>query len=336
MPPTYAALLKTVSRIWDKASNTAATEANEAILQARWEIGRRILETEHTEAGRGDYGKRIIIKLAQDLRKRYGPGFGERNLRLMRLFHRTYKQTEIQKQLSWTHYARLLDVNDAAIRKTLEDRAVRERWSVDELMRQIRLAALKNLDTTPSLTRPEGELFLYNVKHAQYGPWKPDRPLIDCGFYTWLDQPTPGVRSLNAGDVVRVHKTRQGYRYERADEAQTRTFLYTCQPFRLIDGDTLTVHVDLGFGIHLRQTLRLRNLDAPEMITREGKRAAQYVQQALRGCTQLVIQTQRNDKYGRYLAHVLFKRGAKTPEEIYNEGRFLNQELLEEGLAIPA
>jgi DUF1016 N-terminal domain len=73
MPPTYAVLLKTVSKIWDKASNTAATQANEAILQARWEIGRRILETEHTQAGRGDYGKRIIIKLAQDLRKRYGP-----------------------------------------------------------------------------------------------------------------------------------------------------------------------------------------------------------------------------------------------------------------------
>lgn len=257
MPPTYAALLKTVSRIWDKASNTAATESNEAILQARWEIGRRILETEHTEAGRGDYGKRIIAKLAQDLRKRYGPGFGERNLLLMRQFHRTYRQTEIRKQLNWTHYSKLIEVTDPSLRKQLEDRAIRERWSSPELIRQIRLALLKNADGSAQLTRPEGELFLYNVKQAQYGPWKPDRPLIDCGFHTWLDQPTPGVRRLDAGDVVRVHKSRAGYRYERADEAQSRTFLYTCQPYRLIDGDTMTVHVDLGFGIHLRQTLRL-------------------------------------------------------------------------------
>lgn len=54
MPPTYAVLLKTVARIWDNASNSDATEANEAIPQGRWDIGCRILETEHRQASRGE------------------------------------------------------------------------------------------------------------------------------------------------------------------------------------------------------------------------------------------------------------------------------------------
>jgi endonuclease YncB( thermonuclease family) len=54
-----------------------------------------------------------------------------------------------------------------------------------------------------------------------------------------------------------------------------RIFEYDALLHRVIDGDTYVLNVDLGFNVWCRVTVRLRDLDCPEVNTPEGLRALQ-------------------------------------------------------------
>ena len=108
---------------------------------------------------------------------------------------------------------------------------------------------------------------------------------------------------------------------------------YRAKLIRAIDGDTIQTSVDLGFGIWVTMVLRLDGIDTPEVVGMErpeGLRAKAFVESLLPPDSHFVIQTKkdRKDKYGRYLAKVLYM----TDE---GEMRVLNDELLEAGLAVP-
>ena len=45
---------------------------------------------------------------------------------------------------------------------------------------------------------------------------------------------------------------------------------YRCQITRVVDGDTVDVDIDLGFGVWMRkQRVRLKGVDTPESRTRD-------------------------------------------------------------------
>ena len=48
-------------------------------------------------------------------------------------------------------------------------------------------------------------------------------------------------------------------------------YTYRGEVKSVIDADTIDVLVDLGFGVHTMQRLRLYGIDAPEMKTEAGK-----------------------------------------------------------------
>jgi micrococcal nuclease len=99
-------------------------------------------------------------------------------------------------------------------------------------------------------------------------------------------------------------------------------FTYNAIVERVIDGDTVDVHIDLGFDIWHSVRLRLSGLDAPEMATDAGKTAKRFVKDALEG-ESVTITTSKTDKYGRYLA------------EIFVRGNSFNKSLLDLGFAVP-
>ena len=102
---------------------------------------------------------------------------------------------------------------------------------------------------------------------------------------------------------------------------------------RVVDGDTLLVWVDCGFGMWTRRRLRLRGIDADELSRAAGQRARDFVREQMAAVPFVVITTSRVDKYGRYLADVFYEAGASDPELVARKGRFLNQELLRKKLA---
>ena len=80
---------------------------------------------------------------------------------------------------------------------------------------------------------------------------------------------------------------------------------------KIIDGDTLKVRLNLGFGQWHRETLRLRGLDCPELDTKEGAAAKTFVQAYIKEAQTLTVRTSRSDKYDRYLADVFISQGSE-------------------------
>ncbi len=70
--------------------------------------------------------------------------------------------------------------------------------------------------------------------------------------------------------------------------------------------------------------MRLRGIDTPEIPTPEGIEAKTFVEEQFKRSKIIMIRTYRKDKYDRYLADV-FVGGREV---------FLNQRLLDEGLAV--
>jgi endonuclease YncB( thermonuclease family) len=102
-------------------------------------------------------------------------------------------------------------------------------------------------------------------------------------------------------------------------------YIYTGTVEKVVDGDTLDLQIDLGFGVFTRQRVRLLGLNAAEHNTDEGKKAIDFVKAwvAEHGPTFTVRTHQdKKEKYGRYLALVL--SGAAD----------LGEALLDAGLAV--
>jgi len=71
-----------------KAARRAAARSVNALMTASyWEIGRRIVEFEQGGEGRAEYGEALIRRLASDLTRPFGRGFGAVNLSQMRRFY---------------------------------------------------------------------------------------------------------------------------------------------------------------------------------------------------------------------------------------------------------
>ena len=92
-------------------------------------------------------------------------------------------------------------------------------------------------------------------------------------------------------------------------------FTYQAKLFEVIDGDTVDLLIDLGFGVHVKERCRLYGIDAPEMPTAQGQAAKAYLESLIGAATgELFVATrkmarkpkEKTDKYGRYLA-VLYK-----------------------------
>lgn len=83
---------------------------------------------------------------------------------------------------------------------------------------------------------------------------------------------------------------------------------------RWVDGDTVDVDIDLGFGlIYANQRLRLYGIDAPEQRTRDldekekGLAATAYVNEVAPVGSKVTIITYKEGKYGRILAEVFLE-----------------------------
>lgn len=86
---------------------------------------------------------------------------------------------------------------------------------------------------------------------------------------------------------------------------------YKAHIIRVVDGDTVVLDVDVGFGMWRRnESYRLLRINAPEMRYKAGKAAKAFliVVLAEKGMDATVT-THKSDVYGRFLAEVVLADG---------------------------
>ncbi len=131
-------LINAIRQILSEGQHRAYTAVNFAMVETYWKIGQRIVEHEQKGATRAEYGKSTLHNLAIQLTREFGKGFEESNLRYMRLFYKTFPKCDtLRHELTWSHYRRLLNIEDEHIRLWYMNEAAACMWSTRQLDRQI-------------------------------------------------------------------------------------------------------------------------------------------------------------------------------------------------------
>jgi hypothetical protein len=116
--PQITSLLGELGNLIRQARKTVQRAVDTAQVQTYWQIGRHIVEFEQEGARRAVYGKQLLATLAKVLSVEFGKGFDETNLRKMRLFYQAFPiRDALLLELSWTHYRRLLRVDNEKARQ---------------------------------------------------------------------------------------------------------------------------------------------------------------------------------------------------------------------------
>lgn len=136
-----------IKTLLSHARSTIARQINITMLNTYYEMGKRIVEQEQKGNVQAKYGDYLLSQLSESLSASYGKGFSKRNLELIRQFYLTYRNTKslISQSLSWTHYVRLMRIENEAERQFYEIEAQNNHWSVRELNRQFDSALYQRL-----------------------------------------------------------------------------------------------------------------------------------------------------------------------------------------------
>ena len=110
---------------------------------------------------------------------------------------------------------------------------------------------------------------------------------------------------------------------------------------RIVDGDTVDIIIDLGFGLFKKERCRLEGIDTPEKRTRDlrekrlGVDATEYVEKWFANedgkyQDDIVVRTSKDGKYGRMLAKFHRRETAFPCSDCC-----LNYVLIDDGYALP-
>ena len=165
-------LVNDLRSIVSKARSKAFAAVNYSLVERNWRIGQRIVEEEQNGASRAEYGKHVIEVASATLTKEFGKGFSETNIMNFKKFYLKFKELTIPQTLSeefkkqkhqtlsdessllpqkgqtqsvqsglrllpWSHYERLIRVEDKKAREWYAKEAFEQGWSFRTLNRNI-------------------------------------------------------------------------------------------------------------------------------------------------------------------------------------------------------
>lgn len=143
-----------ISNILEQARQRAKTAVNLSMVYAYYEIGKRIVLEEQQGEQRAAYGQQVLSELSRYLTSQFGKGFSVANLKNIRQFYLVYSNDQIGETvfsqsvnlpivdngrkfyLSWSHYLKLMRIENEDERHFYEIEAAKNGWSLSELKRQ--------------------------------------------------------------------------------------------------------------------------------------------------------------------------------------------------------
>ena len=146
-------LYEQIGELLSISRRKVVNQVNQTMVLTYFEIGRIIVESEQGGKARAEYGKGVLKRLSKRLSDNFGRGFSTDNLENMRRFYLTYSKSETlfrksekpDFRLSWSHYLKLVRVEDEAERRFYELEAIQNQWSLRELQRQCDSALYQRL-----------------------------------------------------------------------------------------------------------------------------------------------------------------------------------------------
>jgi len=134
-----------IRNIISEGRENSYTTINSVMVETYWKIGRRIVEEEHQGQEYAEYGKQQLKLLSEKLDEEFGKGFSFQSLYFYRKFYKCFphlykvngKVSPLWKILPWSHYKRLLSVENEQMREWYMREAVEETWSYQLLDRNI-------------------------------------------------------------------------------------------------------------------------------------------------------------------------------------------------------
>lgn len=298
-------------------------------VRTSWEIGKLIQSHILLNKQRADYGKQVLKRLSADLE------ISERELYYTVEFARTYPILPVPAKLSWSHYRELLAVNDEKERRELAEQVVKENWNQMRTREEIQRRWHLTQESTKFPEITPGPLYTYPIIRLK------DRLKIDLGFGIYHDLSEKDAKKFKEGDIVHAPSSHGSLSViaspPKAGKAPPKNLadpprslaeisdLYTYHAIvtQVVDGDTFHALIDLGFETTLAQRVRLRRIDAPEILTADGKEAKTYLEKILsRDKGRILMKSVDIDQHGRPIADVWVK------------GKPVDQELLDKGLAV--
>ena len=137
---TPKALLSDVRELILEARGQVAQAVNAGLTMLYWQVGQRIRQDTLKEK-RAEYGEKIVVSLSRQLEKEFGRGFAEKNLRRMVQFAEVFSDRKIVvsliRQLSWTHFLRLIPIEDSLKRDFYAEMCRIENWNTRTLTKKI-------------------------------------------------------------------------------------------------------------------------------------------------------------------------------------------------------
>ena len=120
------------------ARTQVVSTVNTVMVQTYWQIGKMLVEDEQQGEKRAKYGKQQLQSISKELTAEFGKGFDVSNLRNMRRFYIAFPiQETLSPELSWSHYCKLIKIENQNARQWYIKEIIENHWSVRALERQI-------------------------------------------------------------------------------------------------------------------------------------------------------------------------------------------------------
>jgi len=289
-----------------------------------WQVGKIIKD--HLAENRGsNYGNNFFEQLTNDT------GISKTSLYQMQNFHQSYPTLpEPTTPLNWSQYRHLSTVKDQRSRNSLEITAIRNNLSANDLLKEIKQKKHESKLINQGYARLDvtrGQLFTYKVKKLR----NKEKIFLDFGFNIFGEALH---QSFDEGTIVSSITSNGQFGLKELDTPKSQLHTYKAYVDKVVDGDTLNVIIDLGFNIRHKEIIRLAKINAPEKKTQAGEKSTRKLQDLLKNVEFIIIKTNKTDIYGRYIGDVFFSpEHESNPQKVADEGSYLNQMLLDLGLA---
>ena len=160
-------IFEEVKKVLQEARNKVYKTANNAMVEAYWNIGRIIVEKQSGNE-KAEYGAALLKNLSKEMTKEFGKGFTLTNLKYMRQFYLTFpKSHALSDQLSWTHYRLLMRVENENARNFYIEETIKSNWSTRQLERQITTLFYERILSSKNKEKVSQEIYKLEPKKNQ-------------------------------------------------------------------------------------------------------------------------------------------------------------------------